>query len=375
MILVLEIARGLASLWVFFYHVKELFLSSSHFIYDVSTYGSLGVPMFFVISGYVITFSAESSLKQNKSALIFLKNRFMRIYPTFWISVIIVIFLPYLIEYISSIKSGIYITPENIFYKLNYPEWLGFLTLTKVFLASSHNLQTEFNSVNSVYWTLAIEFQFYLVVFIALCSGKYFRHVIAGVTVVALAIIPFNIVINYGLFIHYWPSFSVGIVLAYLHKSGHWFKPEGNLKSIFFVFCFIATCYLLTIEIIQNPTSNNNLVFSIGFGFMLWFFAYLEKYLLSLKNSNNLLVPWLLEPWLLLGSMSYSVYLLHGKLYQLPNMFVRQIFGVDSISYGTLTILLTLLICYPFYLVVERRFLSKNYQKLHKEVLENSSHV
>ena len=36
MILVLEIARGLASLWVFFYHVKELFLSSSHFIYDVS---------------------------------------------------------------------------------------------------------------------------------------------------------------------------------------------------------------------------------------------------------------------------------------------------------------------------------------------------
>jgi peptidoglycan/LPS O-acetylase OafA/YrhL len=91
-----------------------------------------------------------------------------------------------------------------------------------------------------------------------------------------------------------------------------------------------------------------------------------------IKNSENKLFFWLLEPWFILGTMSYSVYLLHSKIYGLPEMFVRQIFDSTDILYGLLTIFGTLIICYPFYFLVERKFLSKNYKLIQQKVLKKT---
>ena len=73
----------------------------------------------------------------------------------------------------------------------------------------------------------------------------------------------------------------------------------------------------------------------------------------------------------MLGAMSYSAYLLHLKLFLLPFMFVSQVFGTDSIALGLATILLTLLLTYPFYYFVERHFLSSRYKKLHRAVVHS----
>jgi len=372
LILLLEFARGLAALWVFFFHVKEIFISSSPIIYYISSYGSLGVPMFFVISGYVITFSAESSLKKGKSPLVFLKSRFLRIYPTFWASVIIVLILPYVIESISSLKSGVYSEPENLVTKLTYIEWSNFLILSKVFWATSHDLQAQFNTINSVYWTLAIEFQFYVVVFLALCFGKYYKYLIAAVSLIALIILFIPVNINYGIFIHYWPSFSIGIALAYLHRNGIWFLP-GLKNSFILLFFLIAIILLSNSELIEINKNIKTLFFAISFGMFLWLISNIEKVLVNIKNSNNKILYWSLEPWLILGAMSYSVYLLHAKVYQLPKMFLRQILDNNNLLFGILTIVLTLIICFPFYYFVESRYLSKNYKRIHQKVLTNTS--
>ena len=66
MVLLLELARGIAALWVFFFHVKNNFQDSAEWIYNIAEYGHYGVPMFFVISGFVITYSAEGTLKAKK---------------------------------------------------------------------------------------------------------------------------------------------------------------------------------------------------------------------------------------------------------------------------------------------------------------------
>ena len=196
MILLLELARGLAALWVFFFHVRDLF-DSSPIIYSLASYGNLGVPMFFVISGYVITFSAESSLKNKKSPFSFLKARFLRIYPAFWASVAVVLFTPYLIELISSFQSGEYVAPGNALTKYTLIEWANFLALIKVFWAASNDLQAEFSAINSVYWTLAIEFQFYFMVFIALWFQKYYRRIVLAVSITALLVAICPNIINY----------------------------------------------------------------------------------------------------------------------------------------------------------------------------------
>ena len=369
MVLLLELARGLAALWVFFFHVKVIFISTSPIIFNISSYGRLGVPMFFVISGYVITYSAESSLKKGKSPLVFLKNRFLRIYPTFWASVVIVLILPYVIESISFLKSGVYTEPESLVTKFTYIEWSNFLILSKVFWATSHNLQAEFNAINSVYWTLAIEFQFYVVVFLALCFGKYYKYLVTAVSFIALLILFIPININYGLFIHYWPSFSIGIALAYLHRNGVWFLPRLKNSFILLVFFLIAIILLSNTDLLEINKNIKTFFFAISFGVFLWVISNIEKVLVNIKNTNNKIVYWLLEPWLILGAMSYSVYLLHAKVYQLPTMFLRQILDSNNLLFSILTIVLTLIICYPFYYFIESRFLSKNYKGIHKIVL------
>jgi peptidoglycan/LPS O-acetylase OafA/YrhL len=369
LILLLEFARGLAALWVFFFHVSSLFKTSSPVIFQLSSYGSLGVPMFFVISGYVITYSAESSLKNQKSPFIFLKARFLRIYPAFWVSIAVVLLTPYVIESISLLKSGEYLVPANLLTKFNYIEWTNFLLLTKVFWATSHDLQAEFNTINSVYWTLAIEFQFYLVVFFALCFKKYYRHIIAIISVTALLAMLIPVGINHGLFIHYWPSFSVGIVLAYLHRNGFWSNSFLKNKVT------QATATFAAIGLLINAViwfGKGGIFFTVSFGVFLWVISDVEKVMNRIKNSENKLFFWLLEPWFILGTMSYSVYLLHSKIYGLPEMFVRQIFDSTDILYGLLTIFGTLMFCYPFYFLVERKFLSKNYKLIQQKVLKKT---
>lgn len=372
MILLLELARGIAALWVFFFHVKSLFEDSSSVIYYISAYGGLGVPMFFVISGYVITYSAESSLKNEKSPFVFFKARFLRIYPAFWASVAVVLICPYIIEAISFLKSGQYMAPENILIKFDYIEWSNFLLLSKVFWASSHDLQSEFNTINSVYWTLAIEFQFYLVVFVALCFRKYYRHVIAIISILALMVMLIPNEINYGLFIHYWPSFSIGIVLAYFHRNGVWFNSLLKNMAAQLIATFVVIALLIDTV---SSFGQNQIFFAIYFGVFLWVIADVEKVINKIKNSGNKLFFWLLEPWLILGTMSYSVYLLHGKIYALPRMFVRQIIEPSNVLFGLLTIIGTLLLCYPFFFFVERRFLSKNYKIIQQKVLTKASEV
>ena len=48
----------------------------------------LGVPIFFVISGYCIAASADSSRRKGDSPWTFLKRRFWRIYPPYWASLV-----------------------------------------------------------------------------------------------------------------------------------------------------------------------------------------------------------------------------------------------------------------------------------------------
>ena len=190
------------------------------------------------------------------------------------------------------------------------------------------------------------------------------------VTISGLALI--NIIYpfgwNYGLFIHYWPSFSVGILLAYM------FKNKLDLDNVvskryktYFSILSLAFIIIISISLLGEKTSS--LLFAVIFGAALWCISPIEALLIKIKEQNKKVSYYILEGLVALGTMSYSVYLLHGKLHVLPSMFVRQALEEHNVFYGLGTILLTLLICYPFYYFVERPFMSKNYVKIHKNAL------
>ncbi len=106
----------------------------------ITSFTSYGVAMFFIISGYLLSASFISILQKNEyhfrtASNIFLFKRILRIYPAYLVSLIIL----------------------SIFYGFNLLDFT-------VHLFNVHNLFDGFNrSINVVYWSLAVEFQWYLI--------------------------------------------------------------------------------------------------------------------------------------------------------------------------------------------------------------------
>lgn len=111
---------------------------------EVAKYGYLGVDFFFIISGYVIFFSA-----QGKSAGEFASSRAARIFPAFWFAV------PF-----TALFASIWGGPQ-----------MG-VTLSQV-LVNLTMVPNLFGvaPVDGVYWTLAYELGFYLLVLLCLMAG------------------------------------------------------------------------------------------------------------------------------------------------------------------------------------------------------------
>jgi peptidoglycan/LPS O-acetylase OafA/YrhL len=82
--------RFIAAMFVLFYHFTFVFYYAKTTQIDIPIlrelfkYGYLGVELFFIISGFVISLSAES-----RNAYGFLKSRLGRLYPVFWASAIV----------------------------------------------------------------------------------------------------------------------------------------------------------------------------------------------------------------------------------------------------------------------------------------------
>ena len=91
-IYIIDFFRFLASVMVVVYHYFSLnqILVISPDLKNYFKYGYLGVDFFFILSGFLIALSIT-----NKSIFNFLSSRIRRLYPTYWISVIITSFFIY----------------------------------------------------------------------------------------------------------------------------------------------------------------------------------------------------------------------------------------------------------------------------------------
>jgi peptidoglycan/LPS O-acetylase OafA/YrhL len=376
--IILDIARGWAALGVFLFHFHDSLRQSLPFLAQLTKYGSLGVQLFFVISGYVITAAAEGVLKNSGRPNGFLQRRFLRIFPPFWASILVVLALPYLLEGVSFFKSGHYIWPNNISQLLTVGEWIQTITLTKVFMATDGDLQGQFNAINSVYWTLGIEFQFYLCVYVALLFRRYFHRIILGITAVSLILIAFPLPLNSGLFIHFWPMFAAGIAVYYLRESNLTIGRSGSKYAVH----LSAGLTLLSVSGIgwlayqdrlegwlQSIFPSVPLGFAVLCALILWFSEPLEAVFVRHKKDGGPIVRNILRGSAFLGVISYSLYLLHAKVLEGPAMIARQIFSPATPAYSLLVVGGTLAVCSVFHIYVEKPFMSGKQKSINDKVL------
>jgi peptidoglycan/LPS O-acetylase OafA/YrhL len=133
----LQLYRGIAALFVVCYH-SILILNEKEGFYGIGKYfswGFSGVHLFFVLSGFIICFIHFSDINKPSQVFRYVRNRFVRIYPVYW--VVLLIFFP---SYLASLKS------------LNWYHIFDNFTLLRV---SNHD------KIVAVAWTLSHEVIFY----------------------------------------------------------------------------------------------------------------------------------------------------------------------------------------------------------------------
>lgn len=150
----LDALRFISFLGVFISHTiiipstNSVFLNFCLFLTSVSYFG---VPFFFTLSSFLITYRLLSQKRDNGIIVLsaFYKNRILRIWPIYYILVAICFFILPILSTIFHIKS------------LSLPELAPFLFFYANFYMINNG--TAFTSALLILWSISIEEQFYLI--------------------------------------------------------------------------------------------------------------------------------------------------------------------------------------------------------------------
>ena len=84
---VIQMIRGLACILVVLMHITVTFSDTYtlSFLWNIFKFGGCGVDIFFVLSGFIITYSNRHYITKASSIGKFLKKRAIRIFPIYWI--------------------------------------------------------------------------------------------------------------------------------------------------------------------------------------------------------------------------------------------------------------------------------------------------
>ena len=179
-----NLLRAIAAMMVIYSHTLAL-SGRSETVWGVTSFGTLGVRLFFVMSGFLITksFLSRQSLKH------FLLARFFRIYPGVWVAVIFC-FFP-VGWYFSTLRGAAY---------WQHPSVVKYFLKNMTLLTGTANIAGVFggnparSSVNGSLWTLQYQLILYLITallgVLALLQDK--RRYAIGLGVVVLAYVFFK---------------------------------------------------------------------------------------------------------------------------------------------------------------------------------------
>jgi len=337
----IQVLRGIASLLVVFLHstVNLNGILKREFFLNIFTFGGAGVDIFFVLSGFIITYTSSKALQTSRTPLPFLRRRFVRIYPSYWI--VITLFLIIQLLFTSFYNAGAYnFTLSNI--------------LATFFLLPNHTM------VNGVSWTLTYELFFYFLFSLAFFIPKkkiaLLLAVLYAVVIIILHCFGYNAEQEPGKWLQLLTlpmntEFIMGIIAALIvskipSSAALWCLVGGTLL-------FIGGAVLQdTGHIIVHNGFNRVILFGIASFFII---TGLVKYeLLHKVNVHNFLLQ--------LGEASYSLYLLHLPLVVACIKIIAKLGVENNLLIHLLLLGTIIIICYGsilFFRFIEKPVINK----------------
>jgi len=316
----------------------------------------IGVPIFFVISGYCISATADASRDREQPGAEYFLRRLRRIYPPYWIWFFVVAFSVWLVEnYGSPGFFNDHTVPVGSANSLTAIQWLGNLTLTENW--RGYYLGDVSNEFLAHAWTLGYEEQFYAITGLALLlsPGRLFESfsAVSVGTVAAMEILPLLGISTPGLFVDgRWLMFAAGILVYYaVNYAGY----IGRRWS--YLLLFLAVSYAARDPGKLLLTLPNNLDQSF---FVAFVFAGVS---LALHGRDAQTASWIVaKPLIFCGRMCYSLYLVHWPVVKI----VSRVLSNGGINSYAETLFVTIPVClivsmaaaWGFHLLVERHFMN-----------------
>lgn len=275
--------------------------------------GIMGVNLFFVLSGFLISEKLliekkqiAENIKSIKSVLSnFYMRRFLRIFPIYYLT----IFVLFAINWSPTRKYIVYL-----------------LTYTTNFISSfSIDVEPLVTFVHT--WSLSVEEQYYIIIPILILTIKHtkklaFIFILTGV----ISRVLFYIFLHEPIFekaivfftTSCFDAFGLGLLLAYLKNSDAKLL-QNNLKKFTSAFIILLLLYsIMLIVLFYNSTSfimvMDRFVFSLIATFMIGF-ACFDLYPMFIQNflSNKIMTY--------IGKISYGIYLYHYFLSKFFGLF------------------------------------------------------
>ena len=320
----LDYGRFLAALCVLAYHYlfngihNGKIDSISHIpgVADVAKYGYLGVEFFFMISGYVIFYSA-----QNKSAGNFLTSRAVRLFPAFWVAVLLT----------SSV--AFFIGGELM--SVSAPQVIANLTMFPTLLG--------YGFVDGVYWTLQYEWKFYFAVFALLAFGFQDKLSLAFMLwPVAMLLAKLTGLTGLPYMGGYFCYFAAGCLFALRGQN----QTSASLASLL-LSLYLCISFTLdkagVLESTKGVYYNDALIAAIICSFFLIFQSMNSAWGSRIRLPGSRLA----------GAMTYPLYLVHAHIgYMLLSHFANE---QNKLLIYALSLLAVLTLAFLIHVFVERK--------------------
>ena len=336
--------RGIAAISAVVYHAK-FYVNDT----PILTGGYLGVDIFFILSGFLISHIIYSEIIEKRFVLFnFIERRVRRILPT----LLFIIIISYPFFFLTMLPIDLNNYSKSIFYTI------GFLSNSYF-----HYQGIEYGGISGYLkpflhtWSVAVEIQLYIIFTIVLFfSIKYFKKYIFLILLIgclaSLSIAgvhsrthpSFN---YYMVFARIW-EFSIGSILAFtiIFKSKIIEKVSRNLKELLLLVGFLFI--ICSMIIFDSKTLHPSLI---------TLFPVLGTSIIILINSENLTLNKVLvfKPLSYIGLISYSFYLWHYPIFafaRLNNIF-------DSFYQKIICIFISFLLSVVTYHLIEKIFRNK----------------
>jgi exopolysaccharide production protein ExoZ len=338
----LQALRAIAAIMIVLFH----FMNSGVFrdswaaiVIELYQYLTLGVDVFFVLSGFIITLSVYKSKERAFKRRRFIISRIIRIYPVYWVFFLLLV---------------IFFSLPGVSGDLGGSDYL----FKSFFLLPVFDESLMFYPLLFVGWSLTFELYFYFI--FSLVYSKSLRFMI--ITLLFCLIVFYQI----GDFVSYEPlkyllqsnlilEFVAGVLVFSLYQSKYWLFV---VKSKWFVTLVLGAVVIVAFVIYDKSDIQLRLACSAT---ILMLFLLFDRITL---NSKTLVI---------IGNASYTLYLSHATIQMVCSGLWKRGFLMPPAGFEILAVIVATILCIIFavyfYKYIEKPmtgYLNEAYISFHK---------